>query len=262
MSTSTTKTNSTTESIVKEPMSHLFPTVPSKRASSNSSDSNSKVEDVEPEKDTAKPIIESDVNANTVSKQQSTVRLVTPAAERQRSTLREVAFPTPILRPYSIIVTESDTQEDIGRAFLAIDARSLAETASIQTDAPCTNFDSLRGFQFPQSNTSIVSSEDNVESTPKKEADKLAPSPQPFIFGSPANGVSNLQFSSAAASILEEMNKRLGIAAESSGAARIEADGAINFGEMTPSRQSTLNLGDKRSDNGRFGKAHEKMFGQ
>ncbi|CAG8707049.1 11146_t:CDS:2, partial [Acaulospora colombiana] len=146
------------------------------------------------------------------------------------------------------------------RAFLEIDAKSLAETASVQIDAPRTSFDSLRGFQFPQSNTSIVLSEDNAHSTPKKEADKLAPSPQPFIFGSPANGVSNAQFGNAAASILEEMNKRLGIATDSSAAARIDADGAINFGEITPSRQFALKLGNKREDNGRFGKAHEKIF--
>ncbi|PVG02202.1 hypothetical protein CPB86DRAFT_870493 [Serendipita vermifera] len=265
MSTSTTKTSSTVESIVKEPMSHLFPIVPSDSAASTQVDSGSKSEvtsEVAPKNDAPKPIIESMVDATTVSKQQSTVRLVTPAAARQKSTLREVAFPTPILRPYSIIVTDTDPQEDIGRAFLAIDAKSLAETASVQIDAPRTSFDSLRGFQFPQSNTSIVLSEDNTNTTPKKEADNLAPSPQLFIFGSPANGVSNAQFSNTAAAILEEMNKRLGIENNSSAAARIEVDGAINFGETTPSREFALKVGNKREDNGRFAKAHEKLFSQ
>ena len=35
-------------------------------------------------------------------------------------------------------------------------------------------------------------------------------SPEPFLFGSPLHGVSNIQFQAAATSVLEEMNKRLG----------------------------------------------------
>jgi hypothetical protein len=59
--------------------------------------------------------------------------------------------------------------------------------------------------------------------------------------------------------VLEEMNKRLGLDLNATGAARIAADGRFEFGEVTPSRGATL-IGAEKKGGGRYGKAHEKVF--
>jgi hypothetical protein len=85
-------------------------------------------------------------------------------------------------------------------------------------------------------------------------------SPPAFVFGSPTAGVSNTQFGNAAALILEEMNRRLGI---SSGGAKITEGGAkIEFGVL-PGLDVSKTLGNLRTvkkAEGRFARAHEKEF--
>lgn len=85
-------------------------------------------------------------------------------------------------------------------------------------------------------------------------------SPPHFVFGSPANtGVSNAQFGNAAAAILEEMNKRLGLDTGSTGAARLGKDGKFDFGEI-PVTPTTLEFKPKTGAGGRFEKVHGKVF--
>ena len=86
--------------------------------------------------------------------------------------------------------------------------------------------------------------------------------PPAFIFGSPTAGVSNTQFGNAAAFVLEEMNRRLGV---SSGGAKITDDGGkVEFGVLPGLKVDVsktlekLRLGKK--EDGRFTKAHEKEF--
>ena len=86
--------------------------------------------------------------------------------------------------------------------------------------------------------------------------------PPAFVFGSPTAGVSNTQFGNAAALVLEEMNRRLGV---SSGGAKITDDGGkVEFGVLpginvdVSKTIETLRLGKK--DEGRFTRAHAKEF--
>ena len=86
--------------------------------------------------------------------------------------------------------------------------------------------------------------------------------PPAFVFGSPTAGVSNTQFGNAAALVLEEMNRRLGV---SSGGAKITDDGGkVEFGVLpglnvdVSKTIEKLRLGKK--DEGRFTRAHEKEF--
>ena len=83
-----------------------------------------------------------------------------------------------------------------------------------------------------------------------------------FVFGSPTVGVSNTQFGNAAALVLEEMNRRLGI---SSGGAKITEDGGkVEFGVLPGLNVDVSKTLEKlrvvKEDEGRFGRAHEKEF--
>jgi hypothetical protein len=81
-----------------------------------------------------------------------------------------------------------------------------------------------------------------------------------FIFGSPVNpGVSNAQFGDAAAAILEEMNRRLGLDSVSAGAVRLGNDGKLDFGEV-PVAQTNLQFKPKAVSGSRFDKVHGKIF--
>ena len=88
------------------------------------------------------------------------------------------------------------------------------------------------------------------------------PNPPTFVFGSPSAGISNTQFGNAAALVLEEMNRRLGI---SSGGASITEDGGrVDFG-ILPGLNVDVNktlekLRVVKKDEGRFASAHEKEF--
>ena len=82
-----------------------------------------------------------------------------------------------------------------------------------------------------------------------------------FVFGSPTAGVSNTQFGNAAAAVLEEMNRRLGV---SSGGAKITEDGGkIEFGVLPGLNVDVSKTLEKLrvvKDEGRFARAHEKEF--
>lgn len=83
-----------------------------------------------------------------------------------------------------------------------------------------------------------------------------------FIFGSPTAGVSNTQFGNAAAFVLEEMNRRLGV---SSGGAKITDDGGkVEFGVLPGLKVDVSKTLEKlhlvKKEEGRFTKAHEKEF--
>jgi hypothetical protein len=86
--------------------------------------------------------------------------------------------------------------------------------------------------------------------------------PPAFVFGSPTAVVSNTQFGNAAALVLEEMNRRLGI---SSGGAKITDDGGkVEFGVLpglnVDVSKTLENLRGVKKDEGRFARAHEMEF--
>jgi hypothetical protein len=86
--------------------------------------------------------------------------------------------------------------------------------------------------------------------------------PPAFVFGSPTAGVSNTQFGNAAALVLEEMNRRLGV---SSGGAKITEDGGkVEFGVLPGLNVDVSKTFEKlrfvKKDEGRFARVHEKEF--
>lgn len=219
---------STTDSIVRKPMSHLFPPVPTNTVTSANerAEGKSLEEGATQKDDPVEPIVEGTVDASTLDKNQTTIRLVVspprPSADEPRIKA------TPNLRPFSLIFSDSSPKEN-----------ATTSVPEVTLSRPRT----------PEKTVVAVAQEENL----------LGGSPAPFVFGSPAHAVSNLQFNNAAAAILEEMNKRLGLDSTSSGAAKISEDGTLNFGEVTPSRKATLTMGTKKEE-GRFGRAHEKAF--
>ena len=212
---------STTDNVIRKPVSQLFPpTSAADRADEKSSEA--------AKSDPAEPIVEGTVDATTLDKNQTTIRLVTPPP---RPTVDEnLINATPNLRPISLVFPESSPQVE-AKTPLPKGAASPRTPAKAQ--APVT----------------------------PAAGHNLGISSVPFVFGSPANAVSNLQFNNAANAILEEMNKRLGLDSASSGAAKIGEDGTLNFGEVTPSK-TTFTLTTETKDEGRFGRAHEKVFGK
>lgn len=283
MSTSTSRTTSSIDSIVKQPMAHLFPTVPTD-IPANSDKEAIDAPEVTPtivvsedpsQEDIDRPIAESVIDASKLQKDRSTIRLVTPSAARLRvNASKSAVFATPKLRPFSLdastttvnpteeignaFLAMDDGKSDIGNAFLAMDGRSFTETTKSEVDGSNTSI-SMSEM------TELQPQETGVSHTPKKSSntnDGLAVKTPPFIFGSPANGVTNAEFGNAAAAILEEMNKRLGLTADAPAAMKIGADGAIDFGELTPSGKNTLNKAKPKFDDARFGRVHEKVFGR
>ena len=86
--------------------------------------------------------------------------------------------------------------------------------------------------------------------------------PPACVFGSPTAGISNTQFGNAAALVLEEMNRRLGV---SSGGAKISEDGGkvelgILPGLNVDVSKTLEGLRVVKKDEGRFARAHEKEF--
>jgi hypothetical protein len=293
MSTSTSRSTSTTDSIVKQPMAHLFPSVPSdipigpEKTDLETTIDGSIAETAnaplghQSQEDLDRPIAQGVVDATTLQKDQSTIRLVTPAAARIRANISQAhIFATPKLKPFNMnqpkamddpkehignaFLALDDGNEDIGNAFLAMDGRSFTET--VKSDAEISNTTTSIGEATMQP---ILQEATAASLTPKRSNTRssgkgalLTVSPSQFIFGSPANAVTNDQFGNAAAAVLEEMNKRLGLTSDSTAAVRLGVDGTIDFGELTPSGKSTLTFTGKRVDDKRFGRAHEKVFGQ
>jgi hypothetical protein len=237
--------------------------------------------DRQSQEDLDRPIAQGVVDATKLQKERSTIRLVIPAAARIRANVSQAGiFATPKLKPFDInqpkamddpkehignaFLALDDGNEDIGNAFLAMDGRSFTET--IKSDADISN----NTTSINEATLRPILQEDTTASlTPKRSSSQpsekgtllIVPSPQ-FIFGSPANAVTNDQFGNAAAAVLEEMNKRLGLTSDSTAAVRLGVDGTIDFGQLTPTGESTLKFTDKKVDDKRFGRAHEKVFGQ
>ena len=86
--------------------------------------------------------------------------------------------------------------------------------------------------------------------------------PLAFVFGSPTAGISNTQFGNAAALVLDEMNRRLGI---STGGAKLTEDGGrVEFGVLPGLNVDVSKTLEKlrvvKKDDGRFASAHDKEF--
>jgi hypothetical protein len=297
LSTSTYRSTSTTDSIFTQPMAHLFPSVPTdipidipigpEKASLETTMDGSIAEstnaplDRQSQEDLDRPIAQGVVDATKLQKDRPTIRLVTPAAARIRANVSQAdIFATPRLKPFNMnqpkamddpkehignaFLALDDGNEDIGNAFLAMDGRSFTET--IKSDADISN----NTISINEATMQPILQEATAASlTPKRSSTHssekgalLTASSSQFIFGSPANAVTNDQFGNAAAAVLEEMNKRLGLTSDSTAAVRLGVDGIIDFDELTPSGKSTLKFTDKRVDDKRFGRAHEKVFGQ
>lgn len=283
---------STTGSTPKRPLSLLFPTVPtvipsaneSKPATTSDMDGKSEANAGAKSFDQAesndgslsRPIQESTIDGSTLG-DQTTVRLVTPGFRDSSNAShgaggKAQTFETPRLKPFHLVVPSLDTlpvggpvaigdpKEDIGKAFLNMDTRSFTETvksAPTVVDEQASDFGALPVISVDGSSTPTKTASMASRGT----VDGLAPpSPAPFVFGSPANAVSNAQFGQAAAAVLEEMNKRLGLDLNSSAAAKIGDDGKLDFGEMTPNRRASLIARGRKIDDSRFGRSHEKEF--
>lgn len=100
--------------------------------------------------------------------------------------------------------------------------------------------------------------QDIFSPAPKPRSALSLPRSEPFIFGSPLpqNNVSNVQFRSAANSVLEEMNKRLAEA----GVARVELD-LLDRAANKNKTDASMGMVDKKTAVGeKFDKVHENAF--
>ncbi|KAG8856535.1 hypothetical protein FRB91_000692 [Serendipita sp. 411] len=253
MSFSTIKT-STTDSIVREPIAHLFPSVPADgMASINNlfSETKNDIAPIDNSLDTTdvEPIQQGTVDGTQVHPDQMTVRLVTSVADRPRVPASSVCD-TPSLKPFPSLPLVNGVHKQQGNVSIAGNEQSLPTDTTI-----------------PHSSTGSATMGTNIPTTPKRiisndqgNSSMLKAASPTFVFGSPVNAVSNAQFSDAAAAILAEMNKRMGIDATSSAAARVDKDGTINFGEASSSGKPSTITFEKRADDSRFGRVHQKEF--
>ncbi|KAF6751622.1 hypothetical protein DFP72DRAFT_1070992 [Ephemerocybe angulata] len=137
---------------------------------------------------------------STPSQPTTTIRLVNRAKDRTSTSnlFGGGVSDTPRLEPFKTsfdLIMGSPTP-----------AGSLYPTLTLNDLPP-----SLTSLQKPSSTSPPLSQMDGVIEAPRPAARSLARSPDPFVFGSPLpqHRVSDVQFKSAAASVLEEMNKRL-----------------------------------------------------
>ncbi|KAG8823944.1 hypothetical protein FRC19_002818 [Serendipita sp. 401] len=253
MSFSTIKT-STTDSIVREPIAHLFPSVPADgMASINNlfSETKNDIAPIDNSLDTTdvEPIQQGTVDGTQVHPDQMTVRLVTSVADRPRVPASSVCD-TPSLKPFPSLPLVNGVHKQQGNVSIAGNEQSLPTDTTIPHSSTGS---ATMGINIPTTPKRIISNDQGNSSMLK------AASPT-FVFGSPVNAVSNAQFSDAAAAILAEMNKRMGIDATSSAAARVDKDGTINFGEASSSGKPSTITFEKRADDSRFGRVHQKEF--
>jgi hypothetical protein len=101
-----------------------------------------------------------------------------------------------------------------------------------------------------------------ISSTGLTSSGTKSTKPPAFVFGSTTAGISNTQFGNAAALVLEEMNRRLGI---SSGGAKVTEDGErVEFGVLpglnVDASKTLEKLRIVKKDEGRFASAHAKEF--
>ncbi|KAF8584616.1 hypothetical protein K439DRAFT_1660687 [Ramaria rubella] len=94
--------------------------------------------------------------------------------------------------------------------------------------------------------------------TPSNPSKLSTPVTQPFLFGSPAHQISNTQFNSAAASVLAEMNARLGLTGTSN-AVGLDLLQNRRAGDQ-PAPLFSGNGRTKTDVTNKFDKAHEREF--
>jgi hypothetical protein len=137
---------SSTSDIITNPMSHLFPAVPTEKPlfpTSQGQDvagpSAESAQEQGSKDDIDRPIIEGNIDASNLTfQEQPTVRLVSPETRRllRKSSVKN-AFPTPQLKPFNSAASISDMSEQsgrdgIGRAFMSMDRKSFTETVQSQ----------------------------------------------------------------------------------------------------------------------------------
>ncbi|KAG8831370.1 hypothetical protein FRC17_003251 [Serendipita sp. 399] len=245
MSFSTTKSSmSATDSIVREPMSHLFPNVPVHDKTAIKTKDDTLPIDSNLDAGSFEPIQQGTVDGTKVQPDQVTVRLVTSVPDRARDPVTICS--TPSLKPFPSLPQGSETR---------ISKSENGPSRSTDTVIPAAEESSAATFS------------QSVAVTPKKATlseesaiSQLKPASPGFVFGSPVNAVSNTQFNDVAASILAEMNMRMGIDSTSSAAARVDKDGTINFGEVSPKGRASTITFEKRVGDSRFGLVHQKEF--
>lgn len=199
--------------------------------------------------DLEQPIVEGNVDVTEVDKTKSTIRLVTPS--RVRSFHEDVGS-TPMLLPFRASYHE-DLAKESSKENMPSETQSISDSALDSTLG-------LDRFPLPPSQTPSLNAK-GTPTTPLKEPSNDANSPKAFVFGSPANAVSKEQFDDSAAAVLEEMNRRLGISADSIAATRI-VNGKLDLGIPAISSQPSILAPQTKKPEGRFGKAHQKHFQQ
>ena len=212
----------------------------------------------------------------------TTIRLVSASNLTSNST-RSPEVGTPQLRPvdppFNLLMGSPDARGQSrvpvwplspqrapseGRLYPALPADELDEAKRHQEKSKLPG--NTAPFQ-PSIGSTMVHSKplDNVQDlfspAPKPSAQQKEraniPRSEPFLFGSPLprHSVSNKAFDTAAASVLEEMNKRLS-------AAGVEKVGVDVFGTVPPANAAKRDLGSLRASGtaDRFDKIHEEHF--
>jgi hypothetical protein len=130
------------------------------------------------------------------------------------------------------------------------------ETKSVPSQAAAGSTSKPKAYPRPSNKVhDLFSPAPKPPIVPKESSD--VPRSEPFLFGSPLprHSVSNKAFDAAAASVLEEMNKRLSAA----GVQKVDAD---VFGGSAIAKTTSIESGSLRNLGkvDRFDKAHEEQF--
>ncbi|KAH7106978.1 hypothetical protein BKA62DRAFT_740729 [Auriculariales sp. MPI-PUGE-AT-0066] len=166
----------------------------------------------------------------------STIRLVTSPSNSYGA--------TPALKPFSTTFNLTDATPSVTRTLypdLAAESDEDDEEHSPTPQVP-------GAFDPPPAAVSSDVITSHSSSMQRK------PIPAAFIFGSPESKVTNTQFQSAAASILDEMNRRMGTAGTS---AALDLDLLTDLSNV---RKPPVVVTKKPSGDIRFAKAHEQQF--
>lgn len=160
-----------------------------------------------------------------VSKGESTIRLITPSSSQQLSNLSPSTVDVATLFPPLLPM-----KDDVSPR-LAYPTPPLAPDTSMEDLAP------MPGSFF--------------------QVSRSLPPPSPaFVFGSPRHSVSNNQFRSAAGAVLEEMNRRMGVDATSSAGLTLDILSAKPALPALPSNPSK----PKTETGIKFDHAHKRTF--
>jgi hypothetical protein len=134
--------------------------------------------------------------------------------------------------------------------------QNKGETKSVPSQAAAGSTSKPKAYPRPSNNVQDMFSPAPKPPIVPKESSGV-PRSEPFLFGSPLprHSVSNKAFDAAAASVLEEMNKRLSAA----GVQKVDAD---VFGGSAIAKTTNVESGNLRTlgKADRFDKAHEEQF--